>query len=202
MHQLTANVPLVLAGLVATLAVTTTVHELGHLAMARVLRIPIRHVTVGLGPALLRRSLGVESELLLRAIPTGMTIGVLGRRDADGTLRRPIGHDILMAVAGPLMSFLLAASLLAAGCNDFYPYWMRLWFGFTAFLSAFLGAANLIPVPGLDGGHLLVLGAALVGLQASPEHEMMVHRVGTRLMAAACLLSLLVTLVIRYQTLF
>jgi len=198
MQLVAPNVPLMIAGFTAALIITTLVHELGHLTAARLLRIPVRRVAVGMGPIFWRRSLNADSEFVLRAIPTGMSIGVPGRRNPDGTQRRPIHHDVLMAAAGPIMSLLLAAFLWGAAQTSLFPTWMQLWLASTALLSAFLGIANLLPVPGLDGGHLLLLGAAGLGLQLSPEHEMQAHQIGVRVVAVACLAALLVTLVLRF----
>ncbi len=198
MQLVAANIALMIAGFTAALIVTTLVHELGHLTAARLLRIPVRRVAVGMGPIFWRRSLNDDSEFVLRAIPTGMSIGVPGRRNPDGTHRRPIRHDVLMAAAGPMMSLLLAALFLGAAQMSLVPFWLRVWLASTALLSGFLGITNLIPIPGLDGGHLLLLGAARVGFQLSPEREMQVHHVGVRLITVVCLAAMLATLVLRF----
>lgn len=201
MQFVTANVPLALAGFAVALIVTTLVHELGHLAAARVLRIPVRRIAVGMGPVFWRRTLSDDAEFVLRAIPTGMAIGVPGRRNPDGTSRRPIRHDVLVAAAGPLMSLLLAAALWGMAHLSFLPIWSHFWLASTALLSAFLGITNLIPVPGLDGGHLLLLGAARLGVQLSPEREMQAHRVGVRCVTLVCLAALPMSLVLRFWVL-
>ena len=97
-----------------------------------------------------------------------------------------------------MMSLLLAAFLWGAGQTSLFPTSLRFWLESTARLSAFLGITNLVPVPGLDGGHLLLLGAAGLGFQLSPEREMQAHQIGVRLVAVACLAALLVTLVLRF----
>jgi len=197
MQLVATNVPLMLAGFTAALIVTTLVHESGHLAAARILRIPILRIAVGMGPVFWRRLLNDDSEFVLHAIPTGMSIGVVGRRNLDGSDRRPIHQDVLVAAAGPIMSLLLGALLWGAAQTSLFPTLLQFWLASTALLSVFLGLANLIPVPGLDGGHLLLLGAASAGLQLSPEREMQAHQVGVRLLTVACLAGLLVTLVLR-----
>jgi len=97
-----------------------------------------------------------------------------------------------------MMSLLLAAFLWGAGQTSLFLTSLRFWLESTARLSAFLGITNLVPVPGLDGGHLLLLGAAGLGFQLSPEREMQAHQIGVRLVAVACLAALLVTLVLRF----
>jgi len=201
MHFVMANVTLLLAGFMVALIVTTLVHELGHLAAARLLRIPVRRIAVGIGPVFWRRTLNDDAEFVLRAIPTGMAIGVPGRRNPDGSSRRPIRHDVVVAAAGPAMSLLFAAVLWGLAQMSFLPIWSHFWLTSTALLSAFLGITNLIPVPGLDGGHLLLLGAAGLGLQLSPEREMRAHHVGVRLVTLACLAALLMSLVLRFWVL-
>jgi len=187
---LSANVFLAIIAMVAALLVIGVTHECGHFIAARWLRIPVRRITFGHGPVLLRRSMGADSEFVLRVVPTGMAIGVPGRRNPDGTLRRPLGHDMTMAIAGPIVSFLLAVFLFAVARVGSLAPWLQYWLVASALLSATLAAANLIPVPGLDGGHLLLLGLARLGVQLSPQREIQVQRVGVNLLAAGCVLIL------------
>ena len=198
MQPFTENPARMIAGIIAALTLTTFVHELGHFAAARLLRIPVRRIAVGMGPVFWRRALNDHAEFVLRAIPTGVSIGVPGRRDPDGTLRRPIHRDFLMAAAGPMMSLLLAALLWGSAQTGLLPIWLRFWLASTALLSALLGMINLIPVPGLDGGHLLLLGAAGLDIQLSPEREIRSHQMGIRLISAGCLAALLGILVLRF----
>lgn len=191
---LSANVVPAIIAMVVALLVIGVAHECGHLVAARWLRIPVRRITFGHGPVLLRRSIGDNSEFVLRVVPTGMAIGVPGRRNPDGTLRRPLGHDMTMAVAGPIVSFLLAALLLVVARFGAMAPWLQYWLVASALLSAVLAAANLIPLPGLDGGHLLLLGLARLGVQLSPQREIQVQRIGVNLLATACVLILVVAL--------
>jgi membrane-associated protease RseP (regulator of RpoE activity) len=189
-------VPAIIAMVVAVLVIGVA-HECGHLIAARWLHIPVRRITFGHGPILLRRSMGDNSEFVLRVVPTGMAIGVPGRRNPDGTLRRPLGHDMTLAVAGPIMSFLLAALLLAVAQAVSLPPWLQYWLVASALLSATLAAANLAPLPGLDGGHLLLLGLARLDVQLSPKREIQVQRIGVNLLAAGCVLVLVVAVLRR-----
>ena len=191
---LSANVFLAIIAMVAALLVIGVAHECGHFIAARWLRIPVRRITFGHGPVLLRRSMGADSEFVLRVVPTGMAIGVPGRRNPDGTLRRPLGHDMTMAIAGPIVSFLLAVFLFAVARVGSLAPWLQYWLVASALLSATLAAANLIPVPGLDGGHLLLLGLARLGVQLSPQREIQMQRVGVNLLAAGCVLILVIAL--------
>jgi len=198
MQQFAVTLPLAIAGFMAAVVLSTVAHELGHFMMARLLHIPVRRITVGFGPVCWRRPLGENGEFVLRAFPTSLAVGIPGRREQDGTLRRPIRQDILVAAAGPLVSLLLALALWGAAHTALSPAWLRFWLAAAALLSGYLGFANLMPVPGLDGGHLLILGVARLGWQLSPEREMQAHQVGANVVTIACLLGLLIAVVIRY----
>ncbi|NLE75529.1 MAG: hypothetical protein GX605_02095 [Chloroflexi bacterium] len=174
-------------GLLAMLAAATAAHEGGHMLAARWLGIPVRRVAVGLGPVLWRRERQSAPEFVLRALPLGVTVGVPARLDEHRQARRPLWHDLLLALSGPLASLLLTLALLpAAVLLREYPG-ATACLQATALLSLYLGLANLIPCPGLDGGHVLVLCAAGVGLQLRREQEAALHRWGLRLAAGACL---------------
>jgi membrane-associated protease RseP (regulator of RpoE activity) len=161
-------------------------HELGHLMVARLLRVPVKLIAVGLGPTLWQRSLGDDVRLMMRALPVGMTIGVVGRRDLDGRVRRPLEYDAAIAAAGPLANVLMTVALLMAALLVDPASPLHSWFITTAALSLLLAIFNLVPLPGLDGGHLLILIAARLGMQLSPQQEATLHRVGLRLTAVAC----------------
>ena len=66
------------------------------------------------------------------------------------TLRRLIGGDISMrALSGPI-GIAQASREAVQG--------LRTFFSFLAFISLQLGIINLLPIPVLDGGHILILG--------------------------------------------
>lgn len=182
----------------ATLVFLTLAHEMGHFVVARRLGIPVKRLTVGLGPILWRRRLAGEMELVLRAVPAGMAVGVPARRTNDGHLLRPVEHDMLMVAGGPAASLVLAG-LLAIGfwvLNG--PPELQVWLAGAAALSVLLAALNLIPIPGLDGGHLLVLIAARFGRELTPQREAAAHRTGIRVTVALCIALLVVTQAIRF----
>lgn len=179
--------PYSLTGLIVALMIVTVGHEIGHLLAARALNVPVKLIALGVGPTLWRRrSAGIRFEL--RALPLGMSIGVLGRRDDDGRPRRPVEHDIGVAAGGPLASvallLLFGGIALLAGSTPQFQSWLVM----TASLSVILAGLNLIPLPGLDGGHLLLLTASRFGLQLSPQQEATVHQLGLQIAAAICVL--------------
>ena len=74
-------------------------------------------------------------------------------------------------LSGPLTIGKVAASTAEAG-------WVS-WFGFLALLSVSLGALNLLPIPVLDGGHLVFYGfEAILGKPLPDRIQMAGHQVG------------------------
>ena len=124
----------------------------------------------------------------------GMSVAVPGRREANGQLRRPLRADILMAAAGPAASLLLTLLLLVALLFGLVHPTLTDWVIGAALLSAFLALLNLVPIPGLDGGHLMVLTAARLGWQLPPQQEVRLHRQGLNALVALSLVPLLIQL--------
>jgi membrane-associated protease RseP (regulator of RpoE activity) len=188
MEYFTPDTAVPALGFLLVLTVTTLVHEMGHLFAAFMLKIPVRQISIGLGPIVWQCQTHTELKFLLRALPVGVTVGVPARRRKDGELRRPPSHDLWMAAAGPAANLLLfvALAVAASAVRSSFPSLLS-WFRAIAVLSAFLGLSNLLPVPGLDGGHMLLLGAACLGFQVSQERETLLHRAGLWLMAGLSL---------------
>lgn len=77
-------------------------------------------------------------------------------------MRNPSRDDVIVSLAGPASNFVLAflallvirLAMLVVGPADFPLPLLRYGY-FFAFLSVFLGLFNLVPVPPLDGSHLL-----------------------------------------------
>jgi regulator of sigma E protease len=88
---------------------------------------------------------------------TALAQMVRGQREAD--LRGPLGISDLSREAGE------------RGVESFLR--------FMAILSINLGILNLLPVPALDGGRLLFVGAEAVrGRRVEPSREAVVHLIG------------------------
>jgi membrane-associated protease RseP (regulator of RpoE activity) len=176
--------------------VITIAHEAGHIVAARLVGIPVKQIAVGLGPVLWGRSFYNGIKLVLRALPLGAAVGVPGRWSADGRLRRPVADDLLMAVGGPVASFLLTILLVALAMLWSAAPGLAGWLLGTALLSMITALLNLLPLPGLDGGHIALLLASKLGLKLSPRQESGFHRKGLRLVALACMLILLIQIII------
>jgi len=74
-------------------------------------------------------------------------------------------------IGGPILIFQMAGEQAAAGALNFFT--------FMAVISINLGVLNLLPIPILDGGHILFLGIEAV--RRKPLHEntiMVAQRIG------------------------
>ena len=183
--------------LVAVILVVAVEHELGHYVVARRLGIPVKLLAFGVGPVLWQRTLASGMRLAIRALPLGLAVGVPGRRDEAGRPRRSIGHEMALAAGGAAASALLTVGLLALAAlvgagQPLFP-----WLVMTGLLAGVLALLNLLPLPGLDGGHLFLLLLARLGWELSPQREAQVHRTGVRLVVVGSTLVLVARLVIR-----
>lgn len=169
-------------------------HELGHCWAARSVGIPVRMLSVGFGPVLWRRTLRDNSVFMLRALPLGMSVGVPSRYSPSGHPIRPTAHDVWIAAAGSLANLLLA--LLLFGLARWMPVPFEVAHGLVGIglLAVLVALFNLLPLPGLDGGHLLLLLTRRLGNRLSPEHEMQIHRAGLYWLSIACLVPLVMAL--------
>jgi regulator of sigma E protease len=74
-------------------------------------------------------------------------------------------------VGGPIRIGEVAGDALRWGLPNF------LWF--LALISAQLSIINLIPIPVLDGGHILLLGVeSLTGKSITPRQRIIAHQIG------------------------
>jgi regulator of sigma E protease len=81
------------------------------------------------------------------------------------------GKISLKSLGGPITIFESAGTALNNGIISF--------FSFLAFLSISIGIVNIIPIPGLDGGHLLFQTIeAIIRRPLSPKSQMLFFRLG------------------------
>jgi regulator of sigma E protease len=103
---------------IVVLGITITVHEFGHFAMAKLLKIRVLVFSLGFGPRLLGFTRG-GTEYRLSPLPIGGYVKMAGeafddeRKGApDEFLSHPKWHRLLVAVSGPFMNILLAVIIL------------------------------------------------------------------------------------------
>ncbi len=103
---------------IVVLGITITVHEFGHFAMAKLLKIKVLVFSIGFGPRLVGFTRG-GTEYRISPFPVGGYVKMAGetfdeeRQGApDEFLSHPKWHRFLVAVAGPVMNILLAIAIL------------------------------------------------------------------------------------------
>jgi regulator of sigma E protease len=109
---------LAILAFVIVLGITITIHEFGHFAMAKLLKIRVLVFSLGFGPKLTGFTHG-GTEYRLSPIPLGGYVKMAGeaydedRKGApDEFMSHPKWHRFLVAIAGPLMNILLAVIIL------------------------------------------------------------------------------------------
>ena len=180
--------------LILSLFGVTLWHEFGHLAAARWLGVPIVNLYVGVGPVLWRHKMRQAPNLVLRALPLGMSVAIPSRRTMDGQQRRPFAHDLWIVAAGPCASLLLTFILFAMARWVPMPYDVAYRLVGVGLLSTAIALLNLLPIPGLDGGHLLMLGAARKGWEMTPAQEARLQRASIKWVVIICLVPFMYTL--------
>ena len=112
-------------------AATMLIHELGHLAAARLCGVPAPELGLGWGPKLCGAKVrGVDFKLHL------LPVGAYVRLDMRELQRRPLAQQVFVLLAGVLVN--LAAALSTQGT----------WFSLMNYL---LAATNLLPLYQQDG---------------------------------------------------
>jgi regulator of sigma E protease len=107
-----------IVGFVLVLGITVTIHEFGHFAMAKLLKIRVLIFSLGFGPRLVGFTRG-GTEYRLSPIPLGGYVKMAGetfdeerKGEPDEFLSHPKWHRFLVAIAGPFMNILLAVAIL------------------------------------------------------------------------------------------
>jgi regulator of sigma E protease len=103
---------------IVVLGITITVHEFGHFAMAKLLKIRVLIFSLGFGPKLVGFTRG-GTEYRLSPFPLGGYVKMAGetfdedrKGEPDEFLSHPKWHRFLVAVSGPFMNILLAVFIL------------------------------------------------------------------------------------------
>lgn len=110
---------LTILAFVVVLGITITIHEFGHFAMAKLLKIRVLTFSLGFGPKIFGITRG-GTEYRLSYLPLGGYVKMAGetfdderRGAADEFLSHPKWHRFLVALAGPTMNIGLAIFIMA-----------------------------------------------------------------------------------------
>jgi regulator of sigma E protease len=102
---------------VVVLGITVTIHEFGHFAMAKLLKIRVLTFSLGFGPKIFGFTRG-DTEYRLSYFPLGGYVKMAGENTGDECkgnpdefLSHPKWHRFLVAVSGPMMNILLAVTI-------------------------------------------------------------------------------------------
>jgi len=103
---------------VVVLGIVITIHEFGHFAVAKLLKIRVLTFSLGFGPRLAGFTRG-GTDYRLSAFPLGGYVKMAGETydedrqgSADEFLSHPRWHRFLVAIAGPSMNILLAVCVM------------------------------------------------------------------------------------------
>src|SRR5512135_633236 len=107
-----------LLAFIVVLGIVITIHEFGHFAMAKLLKIRVITFSLGFGPRLAGFTRG-GTEYRISPLPLGGYVKMAGEafdEDRQGApdefLSHPKWHRLLVALAGPVMNILLAVVIV------------------------------------------------------------------------------------------
>jgi regulator of sigma E protease len=107
-----------LLAFIVVLGIVITIHEFGHFAMAKLLKIRVITFSLGFGPRLVGFTRG-GTEYRISPLPLGGYVKMAGEafdEDRQGApdefLSHPKWHRLLVALAGPVMNILLAIAIV------------------------------------------------------------------------------------------
>ncbi len=142
----------IIVSLITFTALAMIIHELGHLAAARVFNVPASELGLGLGPRLMGVQLG-SIRFNIRAIPAGSFV----RLDGDALKQRSVQAQLLVHLGGVI--FNLVAGLFTYGTM----------FGW---LNLLVAAGNILPLYQHDGWKCgLVIMRALMRRKSQPAER-------------------------------
>ncbi len=129
-----------------------TLHEFGHLLVAKLSHIPVESFSIGFGPVVVKKKVG-ETEYRLSLIPLGGYIKMMGEEDssAGGFSDKPLFTRIAVVAAGPFFNLILGFGIMVG---------MYLVFGLKYVKPIIYPAVNSNAImAGLEAGDLVLTAA-------------------------------------------
>ena len=122
---------------------------------------------IGIGPKINMRDASLSESVVTGFERTGMWVSMM-LSTLGGLVTGQVSMD---EMAGPVMIAKIAGETASVGFAALL--------GLMAFLSVNLGLVNILPIPGLDGGHVIIaLVEGLIGKELSLKVKMGIQQVG------------------------
>ena len=128
---------------------------------------PVNVGLIGIGPQINMRDVSLGESVVAGFERTGMWVTMM-LSTLGGLITGQVSMD---EMAGPVMIAKIAGETAGVGFAALL--------GLMAFLSVNLGLVNILPIPGLDGGHVIIaLVEGLIGRELSLKVKMGIQQVG------------------------
>ena len=128
---------------------------------------PVTVGLIGIGPKINMREASLGESVVAGFERTGMWVSMM-LSTLGGLVTGRVSMD---EMAGPVMIAKIAGETAGIGFSAVL--------GLMAFLSVNLGLVNILPIPGLDGGHVIIaLVEGLIGRELSLKVKMGIQQVG------------------------
>ena len=128
---------------------------------------PVNVGLIGIGPQINMRDASLGESVVVGFDTTGMLVSMM-LSTLGGLITGQISID---EMAGPVMIAKIAGETAGIGFAALL--------GLMAFLAVNLGLVNILPIPGLDGGHVIIaLVEGLIGRELSLKVKMGIQQVG------------------------
>lgn len=128
---------------------------------------PVSVGLIGIGPKINMREASLVESIVIGFERTGSWISMM-LSTLGGLITGQVSMD---EMAGPVMIAKIAGETAGIGFSALL--------GLMAFLSVNLGLVNILPIPGLDGGHVIIaLIEGLIGRELSLQVKMGIQQVG------------------------
>ncbi|MEO0087868.1 MAG: RIP metalloprotease RseP [candidate division WOR-3 bacterium] len=98
---------------IIVIGVLIIIHELGHLIMAKIYKIPVEKFSIGFGPSIIEKQIH-ETTYSVSLIPLGGYIKLKGEEEEEenGFLLQPVKKKLMVVFMGPLANLILGVFLI------------------------------------------------------------------------------------------